>query len=227
MRTLNWRERQIVATSYSELLLDIEDHLDGNEGTVLEVMGNSGIQSSFSKAKMEREDVVTVLEESVLAKMIRFSVGAPFVLVQKKNLLSDVFNLARENGKSICVLTTNIHSELHSKLKPASAGRGRIKNLFTDSKNKEQLIQFLMSQGIDLVVTDLQSDLAEDLRQICEGNYHKKFLWVQMLNHKASLHHKKTSSIKRGVDWFKENWEVLVCAWRVMRYRPFLSQGNR
>jgi len=63
MRTFNWRERQIVATTYSELLLDIEDHIDGNKGVVLEVMGNSGIQSSFSKLKTERRDAVTVLEK--------------------------------------------------------------------------------------------------------------------------------------------------------------------
>ncbi|MFT4682539.1 MAG: hypothetical protein ACI898_001268 [Flavobacteriales bacterium] len=227
MRTFNWKERRIVATSYSELLLDIEDQIDGNKGVVLEVMGNSGIQSLFSKLKTERRDAVTVLEKSFLARIIRFSVGAPVVLVQKKNLLSDVFNLARENGKSICLLTTNIHSELHSEQRPSSAELGRIKNLFTDSKTKEQLIQFIMSQGIDLVVTDIHIDLAEELRQVCAGNYQKKFLWVQMVNQKENFHLKKTSHTSKTINWLKKSGEVIICAYKVLRYRPFFSQENR
>jgi len=84
-----------------------------------------------------------------------------------------------------------------------------------------------MSQGIDLVVTDIQIDLAEELRQVCVGNYQKKFLWVQMLNHKAIFHQQNTTRTARTIGWLKKRGEVIICAYRVLRYRPFLSQGNR
>ncbi len=227
METTKWGGRKIVSSRYSEFLLALEEYIDGRDAMLLEVIGNAEVQKLVASIRKEPNESFTVLKDGFLSKLLKFSLGTSFTLVEERELLKDIFRIAQDNAATLCVLSNNKNSNLSKKVARFSILNGRVKQLYSDTNSIDEMLQYLMSEGIDLVVSDIQPQIALSLRQTCQKKYRKNFVWIQLLNHEIADYQANPSNLAKGINWIKEGTANAVCAWKVVRFKPLINQGSR
>lgn len=227
METTKWGGRNIVSSRYSEFLLELEEYIDEGEAMFLEVIGNTEIKTLVASGRAKPNESFTVLKDAFLPKLLKYSLGTSFTLVNERELLKDVFRIAEDNAVTSCVFSNNKSSELSKEIATGHYGNGRIKQLFSDANSFDEMLQYLMTKGIDVVVSDIKPTLALELRQGCLKKYRKNFVWIQLMNHEKAVYQANPSYLNKGINWIKMGTANAVCAWKVVRIKSLVSQGSR